>query len=149
MGEDGIEFTLDRRAFDFAADLYLCNEPKYNPEMVQSFKVTNGPIGTGTHFALTHASAGRTVGLTVEVTEYARPHRFGTHTSMSWADVQEALTFDPAGSGTRMRWAWHIRPKGMAISLAPIVSVLGARHERAIWEGLKRYLESSGRAAAR
>jgi len=133
--------------FDFVAD--LCNEPKYNPEMVQAFKVTNGPLGAGTRFTLLHASAGRQVGLTVEMTEYLRPHQFATHTSMSWADVEETLTFDPAGTGTRMRWAWHIRPKGMAISLAPIVSVIGARHERAVWVGLKRYLESSDRAAAR
>jgi uncharacterized protein YndB with AHSA1/START domain len=142
------EIVIDRpveEVFDFAAD--GCNEPKYNPETVQSVKVTTGPIGTGTRFALTHLTAGRSVSMSVEVTEYERPHRLAMHTAMSWADVQEVLTFDPAGTGTRMRWAWNVRPKGMAISLAPIVSVIGARQERALWEGLKRYLETAAAQA--
>ena len=142
------EIVIDRpieEVFDFVAD--GCNEPKYNPDMVQSVKVTTGPIGAGTRFAVTHMTAGRSVGMSVEVTEYERPHRLATHTSMSWADVQEVLTFDTAGTGTRMRWAWHVRPKGMAISLAPIVSVIGARQERALWEGMKRYLEMAAERA--
>ncbi len=142
------EIVIDRpveEVFDFVAD--GCNEPTYNPDMVQAVKVTTGPIGAGTRFALTHMTAGRSVGMSVEVTEYDRPHRLATHTSMSWADVQEVLTFDTARTGTRMRWAWHVRPKGMAISLAPIVSVIGARQERALWEGLKRYLETAAERA--
>ena len=38
------EIVIDRpveEVFDFVAD--GCNEPKYNPDMVQSVKVTTGP----------------------------------------------------------------------------------------------------------
>jgi hypothetical protein len=41
-----------------------------------------------------------------------------------------------------MHWAWVVRPKGASRLLTPLISRLGRRQERAIWTGMKRYLES-------
>jgi hypothetical protein len=125
--------------FDFVADER--SEPLYNPDLLRSDKVTSGPIGVGTRFAAVHAPARRPVQMTIEVTDYDPPSTLGTHTTMSWADVRGVLTFEPAGTGTRMRWAWDVQPKRLARLLTPVVGVVGRRQERSVWEGLRTYLE--------
>jgi hypothetical protein len=137
------EVVIDRtvgEVFDFVADERT--EPLYNPALLASKKLTSGPIGAGTRFAAVHAPARHPVEMTIEVTEYDRPRTFGSRTTMSWADVRGTLTFEAAGAGTRMRWAWHVQPKRFARILTPVIGIVGRRQERAVWEGLKRYLES-------
>jgi uncharacterized membrane protein len=125
--------------FDFVADER--NEPKYNPELLQSTKVTDGPITVGTQFAAVHLSRGRSVDLTIEVTEYDRPRRFGSYTTMPGADIRGMLTFDSIANRTHMYWTWQVRPNHLGWLLAPVVRAAGTRQERACWAGLKQYLE--------
>jgi hypothetical protein len=80
--------------FDYAAN--QCNEPTYNPRMVTSEKVSEGPVGVSTHFRATVLSGRRPLDMDIKVTEYDRPTRFGTHTAMSSADVIGVLTFRPS-----------------------------------------------------
>jgi hypothetical protein len=54
----------------------------------------------------------------------------------------DQLTFAPVPGGTRMRWAWVVRPKGTSRLLTPVISWIGRRQEPAIWTGMKRYLEA-------
>jgi hypothetical protein len=136
------EIIIDRpvgQVYDFVAD--ETNEPKYNPDLLRSEKVTDGPIGVGTRFAAQHASVGHPVDMIVEVTGYDRPRRFASRTTMGWAEVRGELTFDAAETGTRMRWAWDVQPKGLARVLTPVVVIVGRRQEQAVWTGLKRHLE--------
>jgi uncharacterized membrane protein len=125
--------------FDFVADER--NEPNYNPDLLRSSKITDGPITVGTRFTAVHRSRGRPVEMTIEITECDRPHRFGSHTSMPGTDVRGVLTFEPIGDRTRMRWTWEVRPSHLGWLLAPVVRAVGTRQERACWTGLKRYLE--------
>jgi hypothetical protein len=125
--------------FDFVADER--NEPKYNPDLLQSTKVTDGPITVGTQFTAVRLSRGRSVDLTIEVTECDRPRRLGSHTTMQGADIRGVLTFDPIANRTRMCWTWQVRPTHFGWLLAPAVRAVGTRQERACWIGLKRYLE--------
>jgi hypothetical protein len=126
--------------FDYAAD--QTNEPTYNPQMIASKQVSQGPVGVGTHFRATVLAGRRPLELDIEVTEYDRPTRFGTHTVMSSADITGVLTFRPSGADTRMSWSWDIRPKGMARFFSPLVALMGRRQEKATWAGLKRVLEA-------
>ena len=64
-----------QQAFDFVADQR--NEPIYNPRMLRSEKITDGPIGIGTRFRATARSGRRVVEMLIEVTEYDRARRFG------------------------------------------------------------------------
>ena len=65
------EITIGRPVdvvFDYVAD--QTNEPRYNPAIVRAEKQTSGPIGTGTRFASTVRSAGRTAEMLIETTSY-------------------------------------------------------------------------------
>jgi hypothetical protein len=126
--------------FDFAADQR--NEPLYNPRMVRAEKVTGGPVGEGTVFRSAVRAIRRPAEMRCELTGYHRPARLASLTTMAQADIAGTLTFAPVPGGTRMRWAWVVRPKGMSRLLTPVISRLGRRQERAIWTGMKRYLEA-------
>lgn len=117
------------------------NEPNYNPRMVRAEKLTAGPVGVGTRFAATMTAGRRRADMVIEVTEYDRPNRVGSRTTTSMADIDGANSLEPAPGGTRMRWAWQVRPKGAARLAGPLVAVLGRHQERTIWQGMKEYLE--------
>jgi hypothetical protein len=137
------EITIARPAeavFDFAADQR--NEPRYNPRMVRAEKVTGGPVGKGTVFRSAVHSIGPATKMRCELTGYHRPGWLASCTTMAEADITGMLTFTPVPGGTRMRWAWVVRPKGASRLLSPLISRLGRRQEQAIWTGMKRYLEA-------
>jgi uncharacterized protein YndB with AHSA1/START domain len=126
--------------FDFAADQR--NEPRYNPRMVRADKITGGRVGKGTVFRSAVRAMGRPTEMRCELTAYHRPARLASRTTMTQADIAGTLTFDPVPGGTRMRWAWVVRPKGASRLLTPVISRIGRHQERAIWTGMKRYLEA-------
>jgi uncharacterized protein YndB with AHSA1/START domain len=127
--------------FDFVAD--QSNEPQYNPQMVRAEKITPGPVGTGTTFRSAVASMGRTAEMLIEYTGYDRPRRLASTTTMQQADISYTLTFEPAGTGTRMRWSGQVQPKRAFRLLGPLITWIGRRQERRIWTSLKRYLENT------
>jgi hypothetical protein len=134
------------QVFDFVADQR--NEPIYNPRMLRSEKITDGPIGVGTRFRATALSARRPVEMFIEFTEYQRARRFGSRTTMSAVDINGGLTFEPVAGATRMSWSWEVRPRGWPLRLlGPVVARLGRRQEQRIWTGLKNQLEGSGPAS--
>jgi polyketide cyclase/dehydrase/lipid transport protein len=127
--------------FDFVAGQR--NEPQYNPRMVRAAKITDGPVGKGTVFQSAARSIGRTAGMRIELTGYDRPARLASRTIMRQAGMAGTLTFEPAPSGTRMRWSWQVRPKGAVRLLAPLITWMGRRQEQAIWASMKRLLENT------
>jgi uncharacterized membrane protein len=142
MGRISGEILIKRpveQVFDYVADQR--NEPIYNPRMLRSEKITDGPIGIGTRFRATTQSGWREIEMLIEVTEYQRPRRFGSRTTMSSADVDGGLTFEPVNGATRMSWSWDVRPRGSLRILAPLVARLGRRQEQTIWTALKDQLE--------
>jgi hypothetical protein len=67
---------------------------------------------------------------------------------MAAADIAGTLRFDPVDGGTRMRWSWELRPRGLYRLLAPVIGPVGGRAERANWARLKRFLEGQGELEA-
>ena len=109
--------------------------------MLHSEKITDGPVGVGTRFRATAQSGRREIEMLIEVTEYQRPSRFGSRTTIPTADVDGGLTFEPVDGATRMSWSWDVRPRGSLWLLAPLVARLGRRQEQTIWTALKDQLE--------
>ncbi|TKJ32321.1 SRPBCC family protein [Blastococcus sp. CCUG 61487] len=126
--------------FDFVADNR--NEPTYNRNMAVSKKTTDGPIGVGTRFRATMRSRPRPLQMEVTYTGFDRPHQIASNTRMSAADFSGTLTFTPTPAGTRLRWSWEARPKGVMRLLAPVLIPIGARQERQMWINLRDHLEA-------
>ena len=132
--------------FDYVAD--QSNEPHYNPHMIRAEKITPGPVGKGTQFRSAVASMGRTAEMLIEYTGYDRPTLLASTITMAQADFSYLLMFEPAGAGTRMRWAGQVRPKGAFRLLGPVISWLGTRQERRIWASMKQHLEAAPQPSA-
>ena len=79
----------------------------------------------------------------IECTSYDRPRRLASITTMRQADISYTLTFEPAGTGTRMRWSGQVHPKRAFRLLGPLITWTGRRQERRIWTSLKRRLENT------
>ena len=142
MGRVTGEITIARpieEVFDFVADAR--NEPRYNPPLRRSDKVTNGPVGVGTRFAALHHGHRFPFEMTITVTDYDRPHRLGWTRSMPSAETRGTLTVESVTGGTRLRWSDETHVIRAARLLAPLSGAIG-REERACWDGLKHYLES-------
>jgi hypothetical protein len=138
------EIVIDRPVdvvFDYVAD--QSNEPQYNSRMVRAEKISPGPVGKGTRFRAAAASMGRTAEMLIECTGYDRPTRLASATTMHQADISYTLTFEPAASGTRMRWSGQVRPKGAFKLLGPLITWLGRHQEQRIWANLKQHLEAT------
>jgi hypothetical protein len=125
--------------FDYVADER--NEPTYNAQMRLAEKVSDGPIGVGTQYRAEVVSGGRPVSMVIECTEFERPRRLASLTTMSSMDIAYTLIFESVREGTRMRWAGEIQPHGVLKLLGPLVAWMGRRQELRIWTGLKALLE--------
>jgi uncharacterized protein YndB with AHSA1/START domain len=125
--------------FDFVADQRT--EPTYNRNMIRSEKVTEGPIGVGTRFRATIRSRRGPIGMDIEYTGFDRPRQIASTTRMTAADFTGTLTFTPTATGTRLRWSWQARPKGVMRLLEPVFAPIGARQERRMWIALRDHLE--------
>jgi len=130
------------QVFDTVADSR--NEPSFNPAMTGVELLTPPPIGLGTRF---RARLGRaSTEMLVELTEFERPHRLGSHTTSSMMDTSGTLTFATEGDDTVMGLGLAGAPEGLDAAARPAVRALGGRLERRIWTGLKHQLETNGAA---
>jgi hypothetical protein len=114
--------------------------------MIGAEKVTDGPIGAGTRFQAVLRAGRRTLPMDVEYTRVDLPHLIASRAHMSAADFSGTLSFAPAGSGTRLRWSWQVRPHGALRLVAPVLVRVGARQERMMWTRLRDHLEAEGDA---
>lgn len=144
-GEIVIERPVED-VFDLVADER--NEPRFNPRMLRSDKVSDGPIAVGTRFLAESRMMGRTVEITVEFTEFKRPRILGSKSSSIAQGrtgrpllTEGSLVFDPVPRGTRMRWSWDVETPGVMKLIAPFVVYMGRRQEQTIWSSLKRLME--------
>jgi hypothetical protein len=138
-GEIVIAAPLEQ-VFDMVADER--NEPRYNPRIVRAEKTSEGPVGRSARFIAQPKGMGTKRVMTIEILDYDRPHRLATSIRSSYMDVDGILTFARIDGGTRMRWSWDMRLRGVMRVLSPLVRAIGPRWEYRNWVGLKQFMES-------
>ena len=144
------EIVINRpveEVFAFVADER--NEPRYNPRMLSVQQTSSGPVGVGTRWRAEMATMRRSMPMTIDVTAYEPPRRLSSSTHLSTMEIEGALSFESVPQGTRMRWQWDLRPRGLLKLVKPLVARMGQRQEQATWANLKRVLEAPAAAASR
>jgi hypothetical protein len=145
-GSINIKRPVDE-VFDVVAD--QTNEPLYNPLMTDSRRLGDRPIGVGTRFLATVLTRGKPQQVEIKVMGFERPTWISSRSAMGRSTVSGRVRFDPVGSGTRLSWDWDVQVGTGARVLGPLVSVIGRRQERAIWGGLKHFLEDGAARPSR
>ena len=126
--------------FDTVADQR--NEPRYNPTMTASTKVTDGPIG-GRHPVRSHGHESGQPPPGHDRVRQARspaPHRLAQRDGRRHCARTHPVR--PAPAGTRFSWDWKVT-LGERRFAGPLVGLIGRRQERTIWTGLKDHLEGA------
>ena len=138
QGEIVIKRPIDE-VFDFVADGR--NEPKYNPYIEKAEQLSPGPIGRGTRFRFAAKKIG--IRTAYELTAFERPHRIETRVIDSpLMDVHGDETFGDVGGGTRFRWSFEVRPRGVFKLLTPVIARTWGRRLEQAFANLKGLLEA-------
>lgn len=125
--------------FDTVAD--QSNEVDYNAGMVESTKLTDGPLGVGTRFHAVMRSRRRPIEMITEYTGFDRPRLLASRSVIGGSVAEGEVRLVPTTTGTMFTWDWEISLSGPSRVATPLVGMIGRRQERRIWTALKHRLE--------
>jgi Polyketide cyclase / dehydrase and lipid transport len=128
--------------FAFLADFE--NVPKWNYAIVQTTKVSPGPVGVGTTYRQTR-SVPRRSEEGFEVTGFEPARRLEIEGRIGPFRARISYLLDPAGSGTRLRNAVDLASAGLSTLVAPLATSRVKKAVAANLDTLKQLLEKGGR----
>jgi hypothetical protein len=97
--------------FAFISDLR--NAPSWDPQTIEAYQLSEGPIGAGTRFRLVGTVLGYKLDLPYEVQRYDAPHELvigGETTMMRYSD---RITLAAYGPDTRLTYEARLDLKGI------------------------------------
>jgi hypothetical protein len=130
-------------AFDYLVDVR--SELEWNPGVETVVKLTDGPVGRGTRFAVKWRSAPQPV--EVEVVDFDRPRGWVSHNGGP-LEVTLTIRLDEVPDGTLLRAAFDARPHGWLRLVFPVFLLRLRRDERANMTYLREALERRAVASA-
>ena len=128
--------------FAFLADFE--NVPKWNYAIVQTTKVSPGPVGVGTTYRQTR-SVPRRSEEGFEVTGFEPARRLEIEGRIGPFRARISYLLDPAGSGTRLRNAVDLASSGLSTLVAPLATSRVKKAVAGNLDTLKQLLEKGGR----
>lgn len=130
-----VETPLARdEAFAFVAD--FANAAQWDPGVIASAQLGDGPVGVGTRYQLLVRMGGRAAPMTYTVTAWEPGRRVVLAGTGSGVRATDEIRFEPAASGTRIAYTADIRLTGWRRLLAPFARGALARVARDAREGL-------------
>lgn len=116
-------------AFLYVADFRTAAE--WDPGIVQSRRVNNGPIGKGATYDVTAVFRGNRMPFRCELVEYEENRRLLFHAAGAKARSTDELRFEETGDGTRIAFRAVLTMKGLhrlgEPFLGPTLDAMGAR----------------------
>jgi hypothetical protein len=117
------EIDIDRRVSDvFQFVAHVENTPKWQPAVIESKRITTGPLRVGTQFQEVATVMGRRVTTVCEITEYVPDRKLAWRaTSTGPFTYATTYTFTPAGNRTRIDITGTFSLRGLWRLLEPLV----------------------------
>jgi carbon monoxide dehydrogenase subunit G len=128
--------------FAFLADFE--NVPRWNYAIVETTKVSPGPVGVGTTYRQTR-SVPRRSEEGFEVTVFEPASRFEVQGQLGPFTARVSYLLEPTGGGTRLTNAVDLGSSGLLMLVAPLASSRVKRAVAANLDVLKQLLEGGGR----
>jgi uncharacterized protein YndB with AHSA1/START domain len=118
-----IETQIDRPVSDvFAHATDPAKLSTWQTNTVSAVQEGDGPLGVGTRLREVHrAPGGKQMASLVEVSEYDPDRAFGLKMIEGALPIHAQLHFEPAGSGTLMRFRTYGQPTGAMRMLQPVL----------------------------
>lgn len=125
--------------FAFVGD--FANTREWDPGVADARKVTEGPIGVGTRYAVDVVFNGRQLPMTYEVTGWDPPNRVVLKGEGSTVTAVDDIRFEAVPSGTRIRYSADLRLKGLLKLAEPLLGKRFDKTGKAAMAGMRRALE--------
>jgi len=134
-------------AFAFVAD--FANAPAWDPGTASAVRIDAGPVGVGSRYRLGVRMRGRVVPMEYRIAVLEAPHRVVLEGHGSGVRATDTITFEEAGSGTRIGYVAEIHLEGWLRLVEPLAGGAFAKIGRDAREGMQRTLDARARAGAR
>ncbi len=110
------------QAFTHVAREFFANKPRWDPDITELIKTSQGEVAAGTTGRETRRAGGRNYVTNFVVTEFEPERRF-VHKGTSGAMAEDAAyTFEPNNAGTHLTLALRIMPRTLPMRImAPLI----------------------------
>ncbi len=134
-----VETPVDK-VFSFVSNLE--NSPQWNDDVVNTKKMSPGPIQEGTVFRQ-YRNELATAGEGVSITSHARPRQLSIQSRLADSPAQVTYQFEEVDSGTRITSEVELEPAGVMRLIAPVVETRVRDRVVEDLASLKRVLEEA------
>jgi len=131
-------------AFQYVAD--FANAKEWDPGVVTTRRLDDGPLGPGARYELGVRMGGRVAPMEYRVTTWERPHRVVLTGTGSNVDAVDDIRFEATAGGTAIDYIADIRLGGVLRLARPFLRGALERIGRDAADGMRRTL--AARAAA-
>lgn len=107
--------------YDFVANRYAENHPRWEEEVVEVRQLGQGPITEGSRFVMVRKDFGRIAEAVNEVVELVPGRRIAFRHVDGSMDFHIAFNFDPLADGTRLRVEVGAEPHGAMRLITPLL----------------------------
>lgn len=132
-------------AFAFVAD--FANAAKWDPGVATSEQVGTGPVRVGTRYKLGVRMGGRVAQMDYTITQLDAPRRVVLAGEGSGVVAVDDIAFEPAGTGTTIRYTADIQLRGLMRLLTPFAGGAFRKLAENARAGMQRALDQRAAAA--
>ena len=141
-----IQTDLSRdEAFAFVAD--FANAPAWDPGTASAERLDPGAVGVGARYRLGVRMRGRVVPMEYRIVAHEAPRRVVLEGHGSGVRATDTITFEEAGSGTRIGYVAEIHLEGWMRLVEPLAGGAFAKIGRDARDGMQRTLDARAHRA--
>jgi carbon monoxide dehydrogenase subunit G len=133
-------------AFDYIAD--FANSMHWDPGVVTSERIDEGPVGVGARYRLGVRLGRRVAPMEYRISTFERPRRVVLVGTGSGVSAVDEIRFEPAGAGTRIDYTADIQLGGVLRLAQPFLGRAFAKLGRDALTGMQRTLDARARDEA-
>lgn len=123
-------------AFSYFAE--FAHTAAWDPGVVSSRKLTDGPLEPGDRYDVVARFGGRKLPMAYEVLSVDAPKRVVLRGKSSTSSVVDDIRFEPVDGGTQITWRLDLTMRGPAKLAEPVLAPLLRRLARQAMEGIER-----------
>lgn len=122
MVTNELSITINRpveEVFAYVSDAQ--NGPIWQKELLESHRLTDGPVGVGTQYAGVRKFMGRKVESVMEYTTY-EPNKKVEYKSISGSPFVQTYLFESSGEGTQLTTRLEVETSGLMGLAEPLIA---------------------------
>ena len=118
------------------------NGPKWQPELLEVQRITNGPLKIGTQFTSARRIMGQKMETTIEFAAYEPNSKYIIKSIAGPLPFEQSTLFEPIAEGTKLTTTIELHPSRDMAQAEPMLAESLRQEMETDFDGLKKLLES-------